>query len=130
MAKRSSSTDRKVSAAFHEVYHKVPKTVKATGKTGAAKTAMIRAVALSKARAAGADIPSMRRGGVVPHTGVFNMHKGEKVIPASIPKVQSLPYGQRGEEAPGTKPGTYDRLMMNPYEEEGFSHLRPHTTEI
>jgi hypothetical protein len=84
MAKRSSSTNRKVSAAFHEVYHKVPKTVKATGKTGAAKTAMMRAVALSKARAAGADIPSMQRGGIVPATGIYDMHKGEEVIPAPM----------------------------------------------
>jgi hypothetical protein len=98
MAKRSSSTDRKVSAAFHEVYNKVPKTVKATGKTGAAKTAMMRAVALSKARAAGADIPSMQRGGVVPSTGVYNMHKGEEVVPADMSaqslKPEALPLGK------------------------------------
>ena len=35
--------------AFHEVYHQVPKTVKATGKTGAAKNKMMIAIALSKA---------------------------------------------------------------------------------
>jgi len=50
-----------VSSAFHEVYSKVPKTVKATGKTGKAKTAMMTAIALSKARAAGADVP-MKKG--------------------------------------------------------------------
>lgn len=49
--------NKKVEAAFHEVYHKVPKTVKATGKTGAAKNKMMVAIALSKARAAGAKIP-------------------------------------------------------------------------
>ena len=37
------------SAAFHEVFHDVPKTVKATGKTGEAKRKMMIAVALSKA---------------------------------------------------------------------------------
>jgi hypothetical protein len=35
--------------AFHEVYAKTPKTVTATGKTGAAKRKMMIAVALSKA---------------------------------------------------------------------------------
>ena len=49
--------DKKVSEAFHEVYAKTPKTVKATGKTGKAKQKMLVAVALSKARAAGADVP-------------------------------------------------------------------------
>ena len=36
-------------AAFHEVFHNTPKTVKATGKTGAAKNKMMIAIALSKA---------------------------------------------------------------------------------
>jgi hypothetical protein len=35
--------------AFHEVFHNVPKTVTATGKTGEAKRKMMIAVALSKA---------------------------------------------------------------------------------
>jgi len=52
MAKNSE-----VSKAFHEVYNKVPKTVKATGKTGKAKQAMMTAIALSKARQAGASVP-------------------------------------------------------------------------
>jgi hypothetical protein len=56
MAKKTA-TEKKVSSAFHEVYEKVPKTVKATGKTGEAKRKMMVAVALSKARAAGAKIP-------------------------------------------------------------------------
>ncbi len=38
-----------VSEAFHEVFHNVPKTVKATGKTGKAKKNMMVAIALSKA---------------------------------------------------------------------------------
>jgi hypothetical protein len=46
----------KVAAAFSEVYSKVPKTVKATGKTGVAKRKMMTAIALSKARAAGAKV--------------------------------------------------------------------------
>jgi hypothetical protein len=43
--------------AFHEVFTKVPKNVTKTGKTGKAKNKMMVAIALSKARAAGADIP-------------------------------------------------------------------------
>jgi hypothetical protein len=82
MAKKQLSSDKKVSAAFHEVYSDVPKNVKKTGKTGEAKRKMMTAIALSKARAAGADVPSMARGGIVPATGVYNMHKGEEVVPA------------------------------------------------
>jgi DNA replication protein DnaC len=43
--------DPNIAAAFHEVYAKTPKSVVKTGKTGAAKTAMLTAIALSKARA-------------------------------------------------------------------------------
>ena len=52
-----TKTEKKVDKAFHEVHANVPSTVKATGKTGAAKEKMLTAVALSKAREAGADIP-------------------------------------------------------------------------
>lgn len=52
-----SSSDPRVEAAFHEVYAKTPSTVKATGKTGKAKQRMMTAIALSKARRAGAQIP-------------------------------------------------------------------------
>jgi len=91
MAKQSKSDKAKVSRAMREVFTKVPKTVKATGKTGEAKRKMQVAIGLSKARAAGADIPerpSMQRGGVVPATGIYNMHRGERVIPA--PKVSAV----------------------------------------
>lgn len=44
-------------AAFHEVFSKVPKNVKKTGKTGEAKRKMMEAIAFSKARQAGAKIP-------------------------------------------------------------------------
>ena len=47
----------KVSSAFHEVFSKVPKNVKKTGKTGMAKRKMMIAIALSKARQSGAHIP-------------------------------------------------------------------------
>ena len=53
--------EKKVAKAFHEVHANVPSTVKATGKTGAAKEKMLTAVALSKAREAGADIPAKPR---------------------------------------------------------------------
>lgn len=130
MAKKAKKQDPRVEAAFHEVYEKVPKTVKATGKTGKAKQKMMTAIALSKARAAGADIPSMQRGGVVPATGVYNMHKGEKVVPAPDkaiiePKVNSLWYGSQpvthsklGLEIPQAR-GTYDRNRIDAFEHAG-----------
>lgn len=40
----------KVASAMREVHTNIPRTVKATGKTGAAKEAMLRAIAFSKAR--------------------------------------------------------------------------------
>lgn len=78
-----ASDKSKVSAAFHEVYTDVPKNVKKTGKTGEAKRKMMTAIALSKARAAGAHIPKMHEGGIVPATGPYELQKGEKVTPAS-----------------------------------------------
>ena len=62
MPTKKSKSDKKVAEAFHEVHANVPSTVKATGKTGAAKEKMLTAVALSKARAAGADIPEKPKG--------------------------------------------------------------------
>ena len=52
-----ASSDSRITNAFHEVHANVPANVKATGKTGKAKNAMLTAIALSKARAAGAKIP-------------------------------------------------------------------------
>lgn len=43
-------------SAFREVYAKTPKTVKKAGVKGKKKTAMLRAIAFSKARKAGAKI--------------------------------------------------------------------------
>lgn len=62
MAKRyspsaRSSSDSRIESAFHEVMHNEPANVKATGKTGEAKHKMLVAIALSKARQAGAHIP-------------------------------------------------------------------------
>jgi len=54
---KQMAQDPRIAAAFHEVHAKTPKTVKATGKTGAAKQRMLTAIALSKARAAGAKVP-------------------------------------------------------------------------
>jgi hypothetical protein len=73
----------KVGQAFHEVFHNKPSTVKKSKSAEGQRKQMV-AIALSKARAAGADIPSMQRGGIVPATGVYNMHKGEEVIPAPV----------------------------------------------
>ena len=62
-AKKQTKTEKKVAEAFHEVHANVPSTVKATGMTGAARDKMLTAVALSKARAEGADIPKPKRKG-------------------------------------------------------------------
>lgn len=53
--------DPRVTAAFDEVYARTPKTVKKAHKTGKAKERMLTAIALSKARAAGAKVPIRRR---------------------------------------------------------------------
>jgi hypothetical protein len=53
----AGSNDPRITNAFHEVYSDEPANVKATGKTGAAKDKMMVAIALSKARAAGAKVP-------------------------------------------------------------------------
>lgn len=47
----------KVESAMREVHADVPSNVEKTGKTGKAKEAMLRAIAFSKARQAGAKIP-------------------------------------------------------------------------
>jgi hypothetical protein len=62
-AKKQTKSEKKVAEAFREVHANVPSTVKATGKTGAAKEKMLTAVALSKAREAGADIPKPKKRG-------------------------------------------------------------------
>ena len=61
MATKKSKTAALVDEAMSEVHRNVPRTVKATGKTGAAKEKMLSAIALSKAREEGADIPTKPR---------------------------------------------------------------------
>ena len=56
-ASERGASDPRIESAFHEVHANIPANVKATGKTGAAKQKMLTAIALSKARAAGARIP-------------------------------------------------------------------------
>jgi len=60
-ARDAMAKDGKVAEAFHEVYSKTPRSVVKTSKTGKAKREMMTAIALSKARAAGAKIP--KKGG-------------------------------------------------------------------
>lgn len=55
MAKKQTPTERKVEAAFREVRNNPPSTLDPL-KTGAAREAQITAIALSKARQAGARI--------------------------------------------------------------------------
>lgn len=54
---RPTGTQAKVSAAFREVYTDTPTTVTRAGVKGLRKQKMLAAVALSKARKAGARIP-------------------------------------------------------------------------
>lgn len=49
-ASSKSPSDSKVAAAMEEVHNNIPANVKATGKKGKAKEAMLRAIAFSKAR--------------------------------------------------------------------------------
>lgn len=56
-ARHSDESGSKLESAMREVHTDVPKNVIATGKTGKAKEAMIRAIGFSKARKRGAKIP-------------------------------------------------------------------------
>jgi hypothetical protein len=58
MAKKPTKSDKKVAEAFHEVHANIPSTVQKGGLKGDAREKQLVAVALSKARAAGADIPA------------------------------------------------------------------------
>ena len=77
MAKKSSG---KLVAAMREVHENIPKNVTKTGKKGAAKEAMLRAIAFSKSGES--KYPSMARGGIVSATGPFMVHAGEVVSAA------------------------------------------------
>lgn len=48
-ATRASRKQHQLASAMREVHKNTPRTVKATGKTGAAKEKMLRAIAFSKA---------------------------------------------------------------------------------
>jgi len=103
MAKKPTATQRKVSAAFHEVHEKVPASVKATGKTGEAKQAMMTAIALSKARAAGAKIPekkSYERGGTIPSPAAMPIVPTRPIVPAITPV--GIPAMHDGGQVPRT----------------------------
>jgi len=83
----------KVGAAFHEVFNDKPRTVD-TSKSAAGQKKQMVAIALSKARAAGANIPKMHDGGVVMANGPHELKKGEIVNPAVPAKAN------RGEDIP------------------------------
>ena len=80
MAKHETDTEKKTEAAFHEVKHNEPAIVAETrekkGEAAAGKQKV--AIALSKARAVGADIPEKPHG-----SGVFSegdLARGSKVV--------------------------------------------------
>ena len=56
MAKKQSKSDKKVAQAFHEVHANPPSTL-GKNQTKAEREAQMTAIALSKARKAGADVP-------------------------------------------------------------------------
>jgi hypothetical protein len=60
MAKKPSKTERLVTAAMREVHRNEPSTVTRAKVSGPRKEAMKRAIALEKAREAGAQIPRKR----------------------------------------------------------------------
>lgn len=64
MAKITPATKAKLASAFHEVKHDTPAVVKATARKKGPEAARKQkiAIALSKARAAGAKIPAMSKG--------------------------------------------------------------------
>lgn len=61
MPKSKSKTEKLVTEAFHEVRANIPSTVKKGGLKGAAREKQLVAVALSKAREAGADVPAPKK---------------------------------------------------------------------
>jgi hypothetical protein len=63
VAKRASKSVAKVKKAFHEVYSKMPSTVKRAHVSAARKQKMKVAIALNKARKAGARIPKPKKKG-------------------------------------------------------------------
>lgn len=96
-----SSSKSKLEKAFQEVYTNIPKNVKKTGKTGKAKNKMLQAIAFSKARQAGAHIPSYDKGGVVKETGLALVHKGETVVPNKGDKLNVQT--REAQESPDSK---------------------------
>jgi len=77
----NKASKAKVGAAFHEVFHDKPSTVD-TSKSEKGQRQQMVAIALSKARAAGANIPKKHEGGEITEDGVYELEKDEKVIPA------------------------------------------------
>lgn len=57
MPKHNSKSKSKVAAAMKEVHENIPSTVKRANVKGKRKEAMLRAIAFSKARKAGAKVP-------------------------------------------------------------------------
>lgn len=57
MGHNQMSPNGKLESAMKEVYSKTPRTVKKAGVKGDRKTAMLRAIAFSKARKEGAKLP-------------------------------------------------------------------------
>jgi hypothetical protein len=53
-----TKSQQKIDRAFSEVHENIPSTVKKGGLKGEAREKQLVAVALSKARAAGADVPA------------------------------------------------------------------------
>ncbi len=105
----NKASKSKVSAAFHEVFNDKPRTVD-TSKSAEGQRKQMTAIALSKARAAGANIPKMHDGGVVMEDGVYELKKGERVVPATETSTthRPNPSGQQGLSGKCSTYSTYN----------------------
>lgn len=61
MGKRKTKSERIIEEMMREVHTNIPSTVRIAGVSGKKKKQMLKAIALSKARAAGAKIPAKTR---------------------------------------------------------------------
>lgn len=109
-----SASDRKVAAAFHEVHENTPGIVKkTTAKKGKAAGERQRvAIALSKAREAGANIPVKDDGGVISKDGMYNLQKGERVV-KNENEMRNPPQGKGNVTTSFKRSASYDAYNQN-----------------
>lgn len=62
MAKHQNHSQRRVASTMREVHTNIPSTVQRADVSGSRREAMLRAIALNKAREAGAIVPKPKKG--------------------------------------------------------------------